>query len=227
LQLVLKFRNMLPTIVREELDSLVASINGFWAVEHNPDGTHGAIHATSVTIGGVPVGTGGGGLPLTTKGDLVANDGTTNVRVPVGSTGRVLTADPSAAPGVSWQIPALAPAVTRAITFVIDGGGAVITTGIKADCTVPYACTISAWTLLADQAGSTVVDIWKDTYGNYPPTLVDTITGAAPPTLSSTQKATGGVSGWSPTAIGAGDTLRFQVVSASTVTRLTLTLTVS
>jgi hypothetical protein len=225
-QLVLKFRNMLPTVIREELDSLVASINGFWAVEHNPDGTHRDIHASSVTINGVPVGTGGGGLPLTTKGDLVANDGTTNVRVPVGSTGRVLTADPSASPGVSWQIPAVAPAITRAITCVIDGGGVAITTGIKADVTVPYAATVTAWTLLADQAGSAVVDVWSDLYGSYPPTLADTMPGATPPTLSGA-KATGGVGGWTTTTIAAGNTLRFSVISAATITRLTLTLTVT
>jgi hypothetical protein len=43
--------------------------------------------------------------PTTTKGDLIAYNGTTNVRVPVPSkTGLVLTVDPLAAPGVSWQI---------------------------------------------------------------------------------------------------------------------------
>lgn len=226
MQLVLKFRHMLPEIVRQELDNLVATIVAFWGVEHKPDGTHSNIHADSVTIKGVPIGTGGGGLPLTTKGDLVAHDGTASVRVPVGSAGRVLTADGSAAPGVSWQIPATATPVTRAITCVIDGGGAVITTGVKADCTVPYSCTISAWTLLADQAGSVVLDIWKDTYTNYPPVVADSLTGGASPTLSGAQKATGSVAGWI-TTITSGDTLRFNVASVATLTRVTLTLTVS
>jgi hypothetical protein len=41
--------------------------------------------------------------PLTTKGDLVAYSGTSNVRVPVGSTnGFVLTADTTQAAGVKW-----------------------------------------------------------------------------------------------------------------------------
>jgi len=40
--------------------------------------------------------------PLTTKGDLVANDGTNSVRLAPGSNGLVLTADSVAAPGVKW-----------------------------------------------------------------------------------------------------------------------------
>jgi microcystin-dependent protein len=47
-----------------------------------------------------------GGLPLTTKGDLVVRDGSgADVRLPVGAAGKVLTSDPSPAEGVSWQDP--------------------------------------------------------------------------------------------------------------------------
>ena len=48
--------------------------------------------------------TAGAGSPLTTKGDLYGYS-TTNARVPVGSNGKVLTADSTAAAGVSWQTP--------------------------------------------------------------------------------------------------------------------------
>jgi hypothetical protein len=227
-QLALKFRNMLPNVVREELDGLVAVISAFFAVEHNPDGTHGNITATSITIGGLPVTPGSSGaLPTTTKGDLIAHNGSLNVRVPVGSIGRVLTADPSAGSGLSWQIPATLPGLTRIITFSIDGGGTVPTTGVKADVTVPYGGTITNWTLLADQVGSVVIDIWKDSYANYPPIVGDTITGTTKPTLSSAQKASNAPSGdWNATIV-AGDTLRFTIVSISSVTRLNLTLTVA
>jgi hypothetical protein len=40
--------------------------------------------------------------PLTTKGDLLVNDGTSNVRLPVGTNTHVLTADSSVAAGVKW-----------------------------------------------------------------------------------------------------------------------------
>lgn len=48
-----------------------------------------------------------GGI-LTTRGDLVARDATTAVRVPVGAPNEVLTADPAAAAGVKWAAPAAA-----------------------------------------------------------------------------------------------------------------------
>lgn len=40
--------------------------------------------------------------PLTTKGDLIANDGTSNIRLPVGTDGYVLTADSTFDAGIKW-----------------------------------------------------------------------------------------------------------------------------
>lgn len=48
------------------------------------------------------IGGGGASSPLTTKGDLWGFD-TANDRIPVGTDGEVLTADSTAALGVSWQ----------------------------------------------------------------------------------------------------------------------------
>ena len=111
--------------------------------------------------------------------------------------------------------------------IIIDGGGATITTGVKGDIEVPFACTITAWELLADQSGSIVVDVWKDTYANFPPTVADTITGSEKPTLSSaTKNQDTNLTTWT-TSVSAGDILRFNVDSATTVTRVTLSLTVT
>jgi len=117
--------------------------------------------------------------------------------------------------------------LTQTLTFVIDGGGSAITTGIKGDIEVPFDCTINQVTLLADQSGSIVVDIWKDTYANYPPTGADTITASAKPTISATTKSQDAtLTGWT-TSITAGDILRFNVDSAATVTRVTISLRVT
>ncbi len=117
--------------------------------------------------------------------------------------------------------------VMAAIEYVFDGGGAVLTTGIKGDVRIPFACTINSVTLLADQAGSIVIDIWKDTYANYPPTVADTITAAAKPTLSAASKSEDTtLTGWT-TSIAAGDTLRFNVDSVTTCTRVVLILKVT
>lgn len=115
---------------------------------------------------------------------------------------------------------------TSSIGIVIDGGGALITNGIKGDLSMPVAGTIQSVTMLADQVGSIVVDIWKDTYANYPPTGADSITASAKPTITTAVKSQDlTLTGWT-TAIAAGDTLRFNVDSATAVTRLTLSLTV-
>jgi hypothetical protein len=114
----------------------------------------------------------------------------------------------------------------RTITFVIDGGGDTITTGVKGDLEIPFACTIDRATLLGDQSGSIVVDIWKDSYANFPPTDADSITDAAPPTISTdTDSQDSTLTGWD-TAIAAGDILRFNVDSVTSLTRATLSLRV-
>ena len=113
-----------------------------------------------------------------------------------------------------------------ALTFIIDGGGSAITTGIKGDLEIPFACTIEEVIVLADQTGSIVVDIWKDTYANFPPTDADSITASATPTLSSAIKAQNNtLTGWT-TSIVAGDILRFNVDSATTVQRVSIILQV-
>ena len=116
---------------------------------------------------------------------------------------------------------------TRAIEFIIDGGGATITTGVKGDLEIPYAATITAARLFADQSGSIVVNVWKDTYANFAPTVADKITASAPPTISSASKSQDTtLTGWT-TSISAGDILRFNVDSVTTIQRVTLSLTVT
>lgn len=113
------------------------------------------------------------------------------------------------------------------IAFIIDGGGSVLTTGIKGDLEIPFACTINQVTTLLDQSGSIVVDIWKDTYANYPPTVADTITASAKPTVSTATKAQDStLTGWT-TAIAAGDSLRYNVDSITTATRCLISLKVT
>jgi len=115
--------------------------------------------------------------------------------------------------------------LTQSLTFVVDGGGSVITTGSKGYVEVPFDGTINRVTVLGDQSGSIVVDIKKSTYSGFPTT--SSIVASAPPTLSSAQKSQDStLTGWT-TAITAGDVLEYSVTSASTVTRVTVSLRVS
>lgn len=131
------------------------------------------------------------------------------------------------------QIPISGPASsltiaqkTRQIDITIDNNGSVITTGVKGFRSFQVAGTITKVRMLADVVGSIVVDIWKDTFANYPPTVADTITAAAKPTISATNKSEDTtLTGWTK-SIAAGDVFGFNVDSATTITRLTLELTV-
>lgn len=111
------------------------------------------------------------------------------------------------------------------ITFIIDGGGAAITTSSKGYLEIPFACTITGWTISADQSGSIVVDVKKCTYAGFPTTT--SIAGTEKPTLSTAQKNQDlSLTTWT-TAIAAGDILEFVVDSATTVTRVTVSLKVT
>lgn len=114
--------------------------------------------------------------------------------------------------------------IIRTLNIVVNGNGSAITTGVVGDVELDFAATVLRWTLLADASGSAVVDVWKTAYAGFPPTAANKITASAPPTLTAAQSAQSStLTGWT-TAIAAGDTLRFNVNSASTVKRVTLAL---
>jgi hypothetical protein len=118
-------------------------------------------------------------------------------------------------------------AVTASILFQVSNENSPLTTGVKGDLVIPFDATINEWSLLADQTGNVVVDIWKDTYANYPPTVGDSITASAKPTISSNNKAQSStLTGWT-TTISAGDILRFNIDSVDTIERLSINLKVS
>lgn len=183
--------------------------------------TFGAVSLTADITGTLTVSNGGTGVGSTTAYAVLCG-GTTSTGAlqsiaSVGTAGQILMSNGAGA------LPTM-QSTSFSITYVIDGGGSTITTGIKGDLEVPFACTIQRATLLADQSGSIVVDIWKDTYANYPPTNADSICASAKPTISAATKSQDfTLTGWT-TTIAAGDTLRFNVDSITTCTRVTLSL---
>ena len=112
---------------------------------------------------------------------------------------------------------------TFVIPFIIDGGGSAITTGQKGHIDVPFAGTITGWTIVADQSGSIVIDIWKAAYPTVP-VVGGTITGTEKPTLSTAQvNQDTTLTTWT-TGLAAGDILAFNVDSVATVTRVSVNL---
>ena len=113
------------------------------------------------------------------------------------------------------------------VTFVINGGGTAIATGIVGDLLLPYACTINQVTMLADQSTTTVVDIWKRAYSSFPPTVTQTITASAIPTITAGLKMQDStLTGWT-TSISANDVLRFNVNSNNNAKIITVALKVT
>lgn len=208
------------------------------SIKSNGDSTTPITGGTGITqlTGDITAGPGSGSQAATIPNDTVTYAKIQNVS----ATDRLLGRDTAAAGdieeiSVSNGIeftggPGLRQTVasrTRQIGITIDGGGVAITTGVKGYKSFPVAGTITGVRMLADQSGSAVVDIWKDTYANYPPTVADTITASAKPTISAAIKSEDTtLTGWT-TSIAAGDVLGFNVDSATTITRLTLELTIT
>ena len=206
-----------------------------------PPGNQGPTGATGFTgpvgVTGPPSGgptgpTGPTGLgPTGTQGPTGGTAGLTGPTGPTGTLGPTGgTAGLTGPTGPLGPTGLTGPAINSTINIVIDGGGSVLSTGMKVFVPVDYNCTILQATMLADQVGSTIVDIFKCAYSAFAtgvhPVAADKITASAPPTISTTDKAQDAtLSGWT-TAITAGDILAFNVNSCTTITRVTVSLKV-
>jgi hypothetical protein len=108
------------------------------------------------------------------------------------------------------------------VTF--DGQGGTISNGKTAYVQVPYAGTITGWTLVANVAGNCTVTVFKNTYINYPPTSPANNIFVTQPALLGVNKlnATG-----LSVAVTAGDYIGFTISGVLTVSWVNLTLTIN
>ncbi len=129
--------------------------------------------------------------------------------------------------GTASIVDVTAANATGSIGFLIDGGGAPITPGLKGTIAVPFACMITSWVLMADTTGSVTIDLWKSSFSAYPPTAAQSITASAKPSISSDVKASSStLTGW-VTTIAAGDILAFHVDVVSGLSRLSVGLSIT
>ncbi len=115
---------------------------------------------------------------------------------------------------------------SAAIEIVIGNGVDVIASGVQYFYgRIPYNMTITGWELVAKESGSIVLDIWSDTYANFPPTVADTIVGAGTkPSLSGAQKNQfSNLTNWT-TSLVQGRRLEINVDSIATITKAILTI---
>jgi hypothetical protein len=117
----------------------------------------------------------------------------------------------------------------KQLGFTTDGGGSVIGSGIKGYVISPYAGTITSWTLVAAQAGSMTIDLYKIAAGPIAPTT--SIIGVGTyPSLASAQIAYSAspIANWTTTAVATGDIIAWVVSGAPTsITRFTFQLTIT
>lgn len=96
---------------------------------------------------------------------------------------------------------------------------------------VPFNCTITGWYITETSAtpvsGSIVLDVWKDTSGNYPPTVADSIAGTEKPTLTTQiQNSDTTLTTWT-TSLNSGDYLGIKVDSNTGCKRVELQIEVT
>lgn len=117
---------------------------------------------------------------------------------------------------------------TGAITIIFDGQGGVIAVGSQAYVTIPFNYTITGWEIKevspTPVSSSIVIDAWKDTYANYPPTVADAVFTTKPTLLTQTKNQN-----LAPTFVGGStglndDTWKFNVDSCTGAVKVAVTI---
>lgn len=120
------------------------------------------------------------------------------------------------------------------LVFEFDGFGNVLATTID-DAQIeemPWDCTLLKWRVIEASktpiSATATIDVWKDAYANYPPTVADAMTGAGTkPNLASTTKNEGtDFTSWTTTGMVKGDVPRASLTAVTLAKKLRLVLTV-
>jgi hypothetical protein len=105
--------------------------------------------------------------------------------------------------------------------ITIGDGVNAVSTGVKGYIQAPYSCTISNWSVAADQISSCEIDIWKTASAGFPPTSSTSICGGQYISMSAIQYYVSSSipSVWTSN-INSGDWIGFYVSSSISATRL-------
>ena len=134
----------------------------------------------------------------------------------------VFTTPPAANDDVVIIALAAAADLTRTVNYVIDSGSLPMQPGDKGKLTIDVTGLIENIRVLSDQTGDIVLEIEKCTFADYP--NFTSITGGARVQLTNSDKYFDDVLNNWTTTIGAGDILRFTVVSVNNIRRLLISL---
>lgn len=109
------------------------------------------------------------------------------------------------------------------VELIVEGSP--VSAGDKGDHVWAESGVISSVRLAADQPGDLVLDVRRSAFPALPDSPLDSVVGGNYPTLSASQTyVDSALAGWD-VDYSSGDVFRFVVLSASTVTRVTVALT--
>jgi len=127
------------------------------------------------------------------------------------------------ASGNAESCTSLAPQKIRAIGYTFDGGGSALTSGITKYLTVPFACTISAWSITLD-TGTATIKTWKKATGTAIPTVSDTLSTSGVSISTGTAVHSTTLSDFASTAVTANDIFAFNLFAVSAATQVNFIL---
>ena len=104
--------------------------------------------------------------------------------------------------------------------ITVDGAGTALTSGNKGIAIIPFACTITGWSIVADQSGSVTFGVEKAADGVIPTV---SIVASTPPSLTGAQiTRSTTLTGWT-TPVSTNDVIEFTITGTpSAITRATL-----
>jgi hypothetical protein len=108
---------------------------------------------------------------------------TTNAPITIGATALAFAQLSSGSGGITTN------QTIQPVTTIFDGAGSVIAAGTIEYVYCPYAGNLTSSIMFGDVTGSAQLDVWVSPYSTFPPTVANTIVGAAPPTISSGLKS--------------------------------------
>lgn len=148
------------------------------------------------------------------------SDGSWNVNTITQGTGITVTNGAG-----TITIAATGGAAPHAVTFVVDGSGAALSTGTKSYTKIPYGGTLTGWLLIGSPSGSVTVDIFRAADGaGLPVTSIIGGSGTKPALSSAVENSSTSFTSWTSTTLTAKDNMAISLSGISTTTYCALTL---
>jgi hypothetical protein len=228
--------NITGTLTANVTYTIPSGVGGQWIVANN---TSGAFTVTISSLGGgssytvrqgyrVPIASDGTNIVVTNNLPTASGSST---QVQYNSSGTLagssnLTFDGTNLTTTNVVTPTI-NGITSALEYVFDGGGAPLTAVLYGYLYVPFACTVTGWTVISDVGGSIAFDVYNNPYSSYGSNSSMVYPGTGP-NISSSNKGQGSPTSWGTTYIPAGNIIGFAMYYTSgSITRVTVSLSVT